>query len=296
MHRKLISFLANQGFSNELLGLNRAAEAALVHFNANRHVAAQHPKIFKEGAPFPKLEPALWFDSESDYLLISMSRGPPMVRTRPEWNMCGTLLAANVKRIALEIGRSDWDWQSHHSHAILPDIWSTSLETGSVDFAALDKVQEIFLWTREGCEVCHFGMASPSSKLNPGEWSFSLDTSAVTPFSARFQERWSSLTWQILFGRTPDPSQGSNRHLNVCEMLRDWKPHSARWWHDKLELTRHFPDAGPAWREMVNRWEGERNLFGVLTDDAYSRPGQLVKLDWEEEGRAVYLGPSFEPW
>lgn len=263
----------------------RWLEGSLQHFNENPEHAARFRKQLKLGGPI-KLSPPLWFNVDEDFLLIPFSRDHrPHRQSDPEWNHCGTLHAGKVKKLAIEMSRSDWDHQSNFGHAVFPRaVWSTSLATGRVEWEKLQKVEEIAIWSREGCEICWFSHDTEGT-LKPGEWSFRLDT-ADNQFKERFGERWSNITWHIkVGGSTVTNADGTMREKNICEMLRDWKPHASDWWACKLMITEKVPKGvlGDAWLKLRN---GSPRPWNMM-------PEGMTKVKGAVEG--TYLGLSFNP-
>lgn len=84
----------------------------------------------------------------------------------------------------------------------------------------------------------------------------------------------------------------------MCEQLRDWRPHSAKWWGDKMEVTREVEGSGKGWKEMVEKWVENRELLqglgGLYQSNGFGmeRAGKLELFD-DEDGVKSYLGPSF---
>ena len=261
----------------------RWLEGSLQYFNEQRERAEKFPKHLQLAGPI-RISPPLWFNVDEDFLLLPYSRDEtPYRSSSPEWNHCGTLHVGKVKKLAIEMSRSDWDHTTNFGHAVFPrGVWSTNLETGRVEWEKLQKVEEIAIWTREGCEVCWFSKDT-EGVLEPGQWSFRLDTSE-NRFTKRFGERWSNMTWHIKIGQsTVTNADGTTRDKNICEMLRDWKPHASYWWVCKVKVTEKVPEGvlGAAWLKL----KGDSPPLFTMS------PVALTKVEGAIEG--TWLGPSF---
>lgn len=261
-------------------------DSVLHHYNSKEHYAeaAQYPDYLQLGAPYPRLSPPLWFNVDEDFLLIPCSRDARAhYPSRPRWNECSTLQAQKVKKLVIEISRADWRLLTRAYHSMFPSwVWSKSLASGEVDWRALDKIEEVAVSTREGCELCWFTRDAVNGPLKPGEWSFRLDTSD-NQFKERFGKRWANMTWHIVVGRSEvEGADGEPTQKNICEMLRDWRPHSRDWWNSKLQITAKVPDGvlGQSWIQY-SREQYDNSPSSVT----------LTPVEGALEG--TYLGPSF---
>jgi hypothetical protein len=211
----------------------------------------------------------IWFNPELDTLLIL-----PNARI---WGLWNTPQQINPRKVAFDVYRI---YQPYGSPA---GAWIRSFRPSYYDAAPRPLVREQFnhvksigLLVHSACEVILITL-DDSQLLQPGQWSFSLDTQSQD-FRDEMGVHWGSVTWRVHLAQ--------NDALSFWEIFVNWNPDLNAWNFDRKALCEENPTVEGIWKTSQKRLQPwAPSTFGGI---APQRRGlQLL----ENGDGHTYLGP-----
>jgi hypothetical protein len=173
----------------------------------------------------------IWFDPEQDTLLSL-----PNVRIWGLWNTPQQIYPHNVAfdvfRISQPYGTPAASW----IRCFLPSYLYTA--THPLIIELFQSVKSIALVAHHTCEVVAITL-DDTHLLQPGQWSFSLDTQ-TQDYKNVLGAHWASVTWRVHLAR--------NDALSFWEILVNWKPDFNAWYFDRKALCVENPAVGDSWK------------------------------------------------
>jgi hypothetical protein len=210
----------------------------------------------------------IWFNPEQDTLLSL-----PSVRIWGLWNTPQQIyphnVAFDVYRISQPYGPPAGSW----IRCFLPSYLYTA--THPLINELFQNVKSIGLVAHHPCEVVAITL-DDTHLLQPGQWSFSLDTQSQD-YKNVMGSHWASVTWRVHLAR--------NGALSFWEILVNWKPDFNAWYFDRKALCAENPAVGDSWK-MSHR----SNRPPVTAWGHPAPPGHELQLLENGDGH-TYLGP-----
>jgi hypothetical protein len=178
----------------------------------------------------------IWFNPELDTLLIL-----PNARI---WGLWNTPQQINPQKVAFDVYRI---YQPYGSPA---GAWIRSFRPPYYDAAPRPLVREQFnhvksigLLVHSACEVILITL-DDSQLLQPGQWSFSLDTQSQD-FKDEMGVYWGSVTWRLHLAQ--------NDALSFWEIFVNWNPDFNAWNFDRKALCEENPTVEGIWKASQKR-------------------------------------------
>jgi hypothetical protein len=207
----------------------------------------------------------IWFNPEQDTLL-----SPPNVRIWGLWNTPQQIYPHNVAFDIYRISQPYGTPAGYWIRCFLPSYLPRPLIS-----EPFHSVKSIGLVVHSTCEVIAITL-DDTYLLQPGQWSFSLDTQSQD-YRNELGTRWASVTWRVHLAR--------NGALFLWEIFMNWKPDFNSWYFDRNALCAENPAVGDIWKTCQQGNQPWVPAWGQLAPQGHEL--QLL----ENGGGHTYLGP-----
>jgi hypothetical protein len=173
----------------------------------------------------------IWFNPELDTLFA--------VPDTKIWSLWNTPQQINLQNVAFDVYRI---FQAYGTPA---GTWIRSFRPSYYYHASRPLVREQFrhvksigLLVHDTCEVILITL-DDSHLLQPGQWSFSLDTQSQD-YRKEMGAHWGSVTWRVHLAQ--------NDTLSFWKIFVNWNPDFNAWSFDRKALCAENPAVGGNWK------------------------------------------------